>query len=110
MTDLPLNFSNLTVDSLLKAERVAFLTGEGLGVALTRLGSISEADLASAFARHFEIALLGMPDLAEVQSLPERLPLPYLRQARALPVAIGDAAITLAMADPSGSHLTEESV
>jgi general secretion pathway protein E len=84
-----------------RAERVAAETGQRLDSVLIQLGLLTERSLAESYA-----ALLGLP-LAVPGRYPigtpllaDRLPARFLRQARALPVAIEDEAVVLATADP----------
>ena len=92
---------NLNAAALQTALKVADQTGDRLDVVVTRLGFISEVDLAAAFAHHMGLKLLSSVDLAGAASLPNRLPLPFLRQALAFPVCVDDAVLFLAMADPT---------
>jgi general secretion pathway protein E len=86
--------------TLERASSVAAESGQRLDAVLTQLGLVSERALAETFA-----ALLGMP-LASVDRYPdeplfvERLSAKFLRQARALPIAVHDGTLHLAMADP----------
>lgn len=83
-----------------RGRRVAAETGQRLDGVLMHLGLVTERGLAQAYA-----ALLGLP-LADPGHypaeplLPERLGARFLRQARALPVACRDEALTIAVADP----------
>jgi general secretion pathway protein E len=92
--------NKLGAEALDRASRSAAETGEPVEAALTKLGLVSERDLAEAFG-----TALGLPVLA-AQDLPRHgLPLPqaspkFLRHFRVLPIALSDGAIDLAMANP----------
>ncbi len=84
-----------------RARRVAAETGQRLDAVLIQLGMATERTVAEGLAM-----LLGLP-LADADRypadgplLPERLGRRFLRQARALPVAIENGRVVLATADP----------
>ena len=84
-----------------RAHRVAAETGQRLDVVLIQLGMTTERTIAVAFATLLGLPLAGAdryPAAAPV--LPDRLGRRFLRQARALPVAIEDGRVVLATADP----------
>jgi general secretion pathway protein E len=84
-----------------RARRVAAETRQRLDSVLIQLGLLTERGLAETYA-----ALLGMPVTtasrypADAPLMPDCLPPRFLRQARALPVAVDDDALVLATADP----------
>ena len=96
-------------DDFARARTIADHTGECFSVVVTRLGLMSEVDLSVAFAKHLGLQLLKTADLSRVESLPECLPLPYLRFARAMPILVLKDSLTLAMADP-GDDLVARTV
>jgi general secretion pathway protein E len=84
-----------------RGERVAAQTGQRLDLVLIQLGLLTERGLAESYA-----TLLGLP-LATPSRYPATEPLlgdvlgaRFLRQARAMPVAVEDEALILATADP----------
>ncbi len=95
--------------TLERASSVAAESGQRLDAVLIQLGLVSERALAEAFS-----ALLGIP-LASADRYPdeplivERLSAKFLRQARALPIAVHDGTLHLAMADPL-DHFTPAAV
>src|ERR1700730_3520440 len=95
-------------DALARARRLAVDSGETLTSTLTRLGLVSELDMAAAFAK-----ALNLPQI-DAASLPssilpfEGLSPEFLRHSRVLPlVRQGDDGIGLAMADPSDDSAAE---
>ena len=86
--------------SIERGRRVAAETGQRLDAVLVRLGLITERGLAQALA-----ALLGLPVVPPARYptepvLPERLGARFLRQARALPIAVAEGRLALAVVDP----------
>jgi len=97
----------LTPAALDRAERMRRQGDESLGSILTRLGLISERDLADTLATLMGIALAGLEDYPAAPVLAGEISRKYLRRARALPLAITDDALTLAMADPQDDIVAE---
>ncbi len=84
-------------DALLK-QRVS---GKRLGALLVELGAIDERDLATALGEHFGVAVIDLrrraPDPKAVLRLTEQA----ARSSRALPLAIHEGVLEVAVADPS---------
>jgi general secretion pathway protein E len=103
----------LSLDAFARARRLAVEAGEPVPATLTRLGFVSEQDMAEAFAR-----ALGLP-LADAAALPrDTMPMPelspaFLRHMRVLPLAAADESseagtiVPLAMADPTDDYAAE---
>ena len=99
--------ATLTADALARAQRVASETGDAVEVALTRLGLVSEHDMAHAFA-----AALDLEMATDLDRAPEVLPLPglsamFLRQFCVLPLAADEGGVTLAMGNPSDDYAAD---
>jgi general secretion pathway protein E len=102
----------LSPDSLDRARHLANQSGEPVSAALTRLGLVSEEDLAGAFS-----GALGLPRVASHVLQQQPLAWPdmspdFLRQTRVLPLSPGEsddasAPIALAMADPTDDDAVE---
>lgn len=95
-----LRAGKLALDGLERARRSAAEAGEPIEAVLTKLGLVSERDLASAFG-----AALGLRVLTAQDLLASALPLPqaspkFLRHFRVLPIALGENGLDLAMANP----------
>jgi general secretion pathway protein E len=86
--------------ALARARRVCEETGERLNIVLSRLGLVSETDIAEALAAFLGLALASRDEFPAEPVLEERLSAQFLRQARALPIAERDGTVVLAMADP----------
>ncbi len=87
-------------EALARARLVEAETGETLDKIVTRLGLISEEALAGALARALGLPLVESSSFpAETAPIPE-LSAPFLRDRRALPLAIEGGAVVVAMANP----------
>ena len=90
----------LSSDALDRATRTAAEAGEPVEVALTKLGLVSERDMADAFSTALELPLLQPQDLMTGElALPRASP-KFLRYFHVLPIAVTDTAVDLAMANP----------
>jgi len=97
----------LSADALARAQRLVAETGEALAVTLTRLGLVSESDMAEAFTETLHLPRLDA-DALSVNELPlPGLSLDFLRQSRVLPLPPNDGEVPLAMADPSDDAAAE---
>ncbi|WP_229682669.1 GspE/PulE family protein [Siccirubricoccus deserti] len=84
-----------------RARRVAEETGQRLAPALLQLGLVSERGLAEAYATLLDLPLARADRYPTDQPLcADRLSTRFLRWARALPVAIEEGTLVLALADP----------
>ena len=83
-----------------RAQRVAAETGGRLDRILTQLGLVSERSLAEALAQLLAVPLVTVSDYPQTPLFSERLKSKYLRRARAMPIAVREDRVTLAMADP----------
>ncbi|SDB74766.1 GspE/PulE family protein [Belnapia rosea] len=84
-----------------RARRVAEEASQSLPTALLQLGLVTERDLAQAYAALLNLSLAGADRYpADAPLLADRLSARFLRAARALPVAIEDGTLVVALADP----------
>jgi general secretion pathway protein E len=86
--------------NLERGRRMAAESGSRLDTVLTQLGLVSEHALAEGLAAIMSLKIAAPADYPEGAILPERLRLKFLRKVRAVPVALDDATITVAMSDP----------
>jgi general secretion pathway protein E len=101
----------LSADAFARARRLAAEAGEPVPATLTRLGFVSEQDMAQAF-----VTALGLT-LADAAAMPrDTLPIPelspaFLRQMRVLPLAMPsgspEVGLPLAMADPTDDYAAD---
>ncbi len=90
----------LQSSGLERALRVHKETGESLAPILTKLGLVSEADLAAALAQALGLRLASARDFPDSPVLEDRLSVRFLRQARVAPIGESPEVAVLAMADP----------
>ncbi len=90
-------------DALLK-QRVS---GKRLGALLVELGAIDERDLATALGEHFGVAVIDLRRRAPEPQAVLRLPETSARSLKALPLAIHDGVLEVAVADPSDELAAE---
>jgi general secretion pathway protein E len=86
--------------TLERARRVATETGGRLDQVLTQLGLMSDRGLAEALGQLIAAPIVGAADHPDAPLFHDRLRPKFLRRARALPIAVTDDRVTLAMADP----------
>jgi general secretion pathway protein E len=79
---------------------VAAESGSRLDTVLTQLGLVSEYALAEGLAAVMSLKIAAPADYPQSSILPERLRLKFLRKIRAVPLAMDDASVTVAMSDP----------
>jgi general secretion pathway protein E len=98
----------LSSEALSRARRLAADSGEALPATLTRLGLVSEADMANAFARALKLPRVDASALS-FDVLPfQGLSSAFLRQARVLPLtANNNDDFHLAMANPCDDATAE---
>jgi general secretion pathway protein E len=75
-------------------------TGEKIGRILIDLGFLAQRDLLLALSEQLGLPLASLESPPAVMPETERLSPRFLRQARALPLAVEDSTLRLAMADP----------
>ncbi|KAB2911587.1 MAG: type II/IV secretion system protein [Hyphomicrobiaceae bacterium] len=93
--------------ALARAKQAADRSGERIDVVLSRLGIVTEADLAVTFAD-----LLGLPrvtaaDIPERPVLADALKPTFLRANKLIPVADTNGEVTVAMTDPFNTAVVE---
>ena len=88
-----------------RAERVRTETGEHVEAVLANLGLVSEKEIAEAAAAALGLPLARPEDFPDAPVVENGLSPKFLREARALPLALTDAGLALAMADPLDSYV-----
>jgi general secretion pathway protein E len=78
-----------------RAHRLQAETGERLDVILVRLGLLSEPDRAAAYADATGVPIADLSSLPDAPLLRDRLRVASLRDARVLPLAIDESALTV---------------
>jgi general secretion pathway protein E len=90
----------LDAASVDRAQRAAAMAGDRFDLVLTKLGMISEADLAASLAQYLGMPLYAPGDEPLQLLLGDRLPRTFVMQNRVLPVRLDADALTLAIVDP----------
>jgi general secretion pathway protein E len=86
----------VTID---RGRRVANESGQRLDLVLLQLGLVTERGLAEAYATLLGVPIAGPARYPEAPLFPERLTSRFLRTARAVPVAIEQDVLVMAVAD-----------
>lgn len=94
-------------DALVRAETVAEETGEPIEAVATRLGLVSEQALAAQFAEQTGLPLLSLRDFPDERVGEGDPSASFLREMRALPVAIKNDRLQVAVANPSDSFAVD---
>lgn len=97
----------LTQTGLERAQRQCVVAGEALSAVLTRLGLISERDLADALARLTGLALARVEDYPHKPILEGQVSRKYLKRVRAIPLELQSDVLVLAMADPQDDAVAD---
>jgi len=92
--------SKLAAPALARAERLAAESGERLELVLTRLGLLTERDLAEALASLLDLPLATSRDYPDLPVLERVLSRKFLKEWRLIPLAERADGIAVAMADP----------
>jgi general secretion pathway protein E len=94
--------------ALERAGRVARDAGERLDRVLTKLGMVSERDMATALSELLELPLAQPADYPEAEVLDGRLSRQFLKHFRVLPLAAPEGGpLRLAMADPLDDYAAD---
>jgi general secretion pathway protein E len=86
--------------SMERARRIADESGQRIDVVLSQLGLVTERGLASAYSDLLEVPVASPARFPAEPLLAERLTARFLRHARALPVAVEQERLVIAVADP----------
>jgi general secretion pathway protein E len=90
-----------------RALRLQSETGERVDLLLTKLGQVSERDMADALAAKLRLPLVYAQDYPAEPVLVDRLSAKFLQEFRVLPLSDTPSGIALAMADPLDSYVIE---
>jgi len=86
--------------ALHRAQRAHKQSGERFDLVLTRLGLLSEADMAAVLSELLGVPLAGVKDLPEAALLSDRLQLSFLKSHRVIPIGESGESLLVAAADP----------
>jgi general secretion pathway protein E len=90
-----------------RALRLQGETGERVDLLLTKLGQVSERDMAEALSTQLNVPLVEPCDYPTTPVLIDRLSAKFLQEFHVLPLSDGAAGIVLAMADPLDTYVIE---
>ncbi len=90
----------LSHEAAARARLIQQQTGERFEAVLTRLGFVSEAALAHAFAQATGLRVIEARDLPDAVIAGDALSTAFLRDCHALPIAVDDTTVTVALANP----------
>jgi general secretion pathway protein E len=91
--------------ALERAGRVADISKERMDRVLLKLGLVEEAALADAWSSILEVPLLEASEVPSDAILADVLPSRFLRNSGALPVAVGNGYLRVAIVDPLDDYL-----
>lgn len=94
----------ITPDALARARQIANESREHFELVLTKLGLITERDLAQALADHLKLPLASPDDFPKTPVLEDRLSEKFLREAQFIPLEDRDDGIAIAFANPLDSY------
>jgi general secretion pathway protein E len=83
-----------------RARRAAHTTGERFDHVLTKLGLVSEGDLAVSLSKYLSIPLATPALVPAAPILPDRVGADFVRRNRVLPLAIADGRLAVGVTDP----------
>ncbi len=100
LIDLLVREGHCDAKAVERGRRVAEENGQRLDRVLSQLGLVTERSLAGAYARLLNLPTIAATDYPAAPLWPEALSVPFLRAARAMPVAQDGERLLLAVADP----------
>ncbi len=95
---------SLSADLADRAERAYSQAGGSLVDIIIRLGLCDEKLLAATLSRLSGLPLVGVQEFPSEPIRPATISIPFLREARVLPIAEEDGAVVVAAADPTDSY------
>jgi general secretion pathway protein E len=105
--ELLIQRGKLEYSGLERALRLQSETGERVDLLLTKLGQVSERDMADALSTQLKLPLVEPCDYPAEPILADRLSAKFLQEFRVLPLSDSPAGVALAMADPLDGYVIE---
>ncbi len=93
----------ITDEGIERVQAAALAHGIAFSTAATRLGVVSERDMARTFADILGVAVLTRAEYPQPPHIPSDLNLAFLRKHRVCPVMVSETYVRLAMANPQDS-------
>ncbi len=97
----------LDAAGLERAKRVRADTGERLSILISKLGLVSERDMAEAIAEQLDLKLVGPRDFPDAPMFQDRLSPRFLREAQVLPIGQDSEGMLVAMVDPMNTFASD---
>jgi len=98
--EILLERGKIEADDIERALELQLERGDKLGKILVDMGTVAHRDVLAALSDQLDIPLVAVdgapPTAPEIERLSQR----FLRQCRAIPIALADNVLTIAMADP----------
>ncbi len=104
LADILIAGGKLATSDLERAQRLQRETRERLDVILTRLGLVSERDMAEALSAHLDLPVVEAADYPVHPVLEDRISPKFLKEHRVLPLADTAEGLVLVMADPLDAY------
>lgn len=95
-----INQGKLKRSELQQLQKVSCSRIEALGVALVKFGFLSEADLVATLSELTGLSVLNAEAYINISSVPEGLPLRFLKNSQVVPLEWNNNRLILAMAEP----------
>ena len=95
----------LTPETLDRARHLEAESGGGLEAVLTKLGMITESDLAQAYAEHLSLPLVTRAEFPDEPLFVDRVSEKFLKQSQCLPIEEASDGLVVAMADPLDEYV-----
>uniref|UniRef100_B0T702 General secretory pathway protein E n=1 Tax=Caulobacter sp. (strain K31) TaxID=366602 RepID=B0T702_CAUSK len=100
-----INSDLITAESLVRAKAVQCESGERMDAVLTRLGLVTERALADALAKATGLSQVDGDDFPASAVGGERVSPRFLRETKAIPLALDDEALRVALIDPLDDYV-----
>ena len=97
----------IDVAGLQRAFRLCGESGERLAQVLTKLGMVTERDMAEVLAAELNLPLVGAGDFPDDKVLESEVSVRFLRESSVMPLAETAEHVALAMADPLDTYAIE---
>jgi general secretion pathway protein E len=107
VADLLIEWGKLDPSALERALRLQQETGERVDRLLTKLGQVSDRDMAAALSEKLELPLATPGDYPVEPVLENKLSAKFLKEFRVLPLSDAPDRLRLAMADPLDTYALE---
>lgn len=105
ISEILVGMGKLSDVDLQRAVRLQHESGESLEGILSKLGLVSERDLAEALSTHHNVPLAENGDYPEVSPLDKEISPKFLKESQVIPLAEDENNISVAMVDPGNEYV-----